>query len=83
MSKKIKALRDNLLVTTGCRAGEMHNSGRIILPDGSYGEDILAEVVARTVDEYIKFNSKDELDVGFDEFIETSLIYEFGKLVVH
>lgn len=73
-------LRDNLLVTAGARAAYMDAAGHIDLPGGSAGEDVLAEFVAESVDNYIAaLKSGDSIaDWGFDHFIETTLINTFG-----
>ena len=68
-------IRDNLLVTAGARAGYMHITEDIKLPNGLVGEDILADFIVRAVDTYIKLPD----DIPFDFFIEEALLNEFGK----
>lgn len=67
-------LRENLLVTFGCRAGAMDALGHIALPSGSAGEDALADFANYIVTLYME---QDE--IGFDEFIETALLTRYGK----
>lgn len=67
-------LRENLLVTIGCRAGAMDALGHITLPGGSAGEDMLANFAAHIVTLY-----EEQCEIGFDEFIETALIARYGK----
>lgn len=69
-------IRDNLLVTAGCRAGLMSELQHIVLPDGLSGEDELAAILAKAVDFYMVF------DVGqpFDLYIEDVIIKEFANL---
>lgn len=70
------SIRDNMLVTFGCRAGVMDALGHISLPDGCAGEDELAKVGAETVDAYIR----EEPDfTSFDEYIEVALVRAFPK----
>ena len=73
-----KDIRDNLLVTMGARAAYMHYAGSINLPSGYRGEDRLAAFVTETVDRYID----DDLDIPFDEYIETALIEVFGLIPI-
>lgn len=68
-------IRDNMLVTLGVRAGHMEGMGLISLPGTSYGEDEVAEFAVAAVDEYLK----NDLDIGFDEYIETALGRKYGK----
>ena len=71
----VSQFRDNLLVTIGCRAGEMHCLGYIELPAGADGEDTLAAFATKLADEYMR----SELDLSFDEFIESALEKRFAK----
>lgn len=68
-------IRDNMLVTFGTRAGYMDATGIISLPGTSRGEDEVARFAVAVVDEYLK----NDLDIGFDEHIETALEEEYGK----
>lgn len=74
MSSKKAELRDNLLVTIGCRAGHMECLGFISIPSGVDGEDKLARFASRVVDRFIE----DEFDMSFDEYIESALEDEYG-----
>lgn len=74
---RIHRLRDNLLVTIGCRAGSMNALGYIDLPTGSNGEDDLAIFSERLADAWLANEGGD----NFDEFIETSLEARFPKAV--
>ena len=69
------SLRENLLVTFGSRAGYMDSSGIINLPEGSHGEDILADYAVGVVERYM---TKCD-DISFDEYIETALMEKFGR----
>lgn len=71
--------RDNLLVTFGARAAVMDALGYIELPDGSTGEDELAEFAVSVCDAWIDRDDDDCL--SFDEFIETLLESRFKKEV--
>ena len=66
--------RDNLLVTIGSRAAYMDCAGMIDLPDGSDGEDVLAEFAANLARQ---FQAADP-ETNFDEFIETALLQRFA-----
>ena len=66
--------RYNLLVTAGARAAYMDAADKIKLPVGVTGEDLLARFVKNRVDEYMK----KELDIPFDEYIESVLLEKFG-----
>lgn len=66
-------IRDNLLVTIGSRAAYMDAGGDIDLPGGSIGEDVLAKFASKLADQWIE----EELDMSFDEFIETALEKRF------
>ena len=68
------SIRDNLLVTIGSRAAYMDCAGVIALPDGTDGEDTLAEFAA---DLALQFQEADP-DTNFDEFIETALLQRFA-----
>lgn len=63
-------LRDNLLVTAGSRAAYMDSFRVIDLPYGVDGEDEIAAVITKLVDEYLENN----IDESFDVFIEKALI---------
>lgn len=67
-------MRANLLVTFGCRAGQMAAHGRISIPYGTGGEDLLAALGRAVVNEW---ESRDDWDISFDEFIETALFKHF------
>lgn len=68
-------MRTNLLVTFGCRAGQMAALGDITLPSGAKGEDLLAALGRTVVNEW---ESRDDWDTSFDEFIETALLAHFS-----
>ena len=72
-SNRIQELRDNLLVTFGCRAGEMDAMGYIDLPGGAEGEDELTQLAVETVDEYIRMYINNAEDIYWDELIELVL----------
>ena len=74
--KNPENMRSNLLVTFGCRAGQMAAAGFIDIPDGVAGEDMLAEAAIHTVDAWITDGPE---DVSFDEYIETALAARFPK----
>jgi hypothetical protein len=68
-------MRANLLVTFGCMAGTMQAHGRIRIPGGIEGEDLLAAVGIAIVDEW---ESRDDWDISFDEFIWDALLEHFN-----
>lgn len=70
-------LRDNLLVTFGCRAGSMEAAGHITLPEGACGEDDLALYAEKTISSYMALSI--DADVSFDEYIEGALLARYGK----
>ena len=72
---RLHRLRDNLLVTIGCRAGSMSALGYIDLPTGANGEDVLAIFCERLADDWLSNEDGD----CFDEFIETALEARFPK----
>ena len=72
MEKQVN-FRDNLLVTAGARAAYMECSRIIDLPAGSAGENILAAFVTEAVDKYID----EQIDIPFDEYIESALMSEY------
>lgn len=69
-------IRDNLLVTAGCRAGLMSELQHIVLPDGLSGEDELAAILTKAVDFYMSIR----VDQPFDLYIEDVIIKEFANL---
>lgn len=69
-------IRDNLLVTAGCRAGLMSELHPLALPDGLSGEDELARILAKAVDFYMMFR----VDEPFDLYIEDVILEEFVNL---
>ena len=70
-------IRDNLLVTIGVRAGEMHCLDYINLPCGVNGEDDIGVFCAMVVDAWLdNISLADEM--GFDEWIETNLSKQYG-----
>lgn len=69
-------IRDNLLVTAGCRAGSMSGLHYVVLPDGLSGEDELAAILTKAVDFYMTF----KVDESFDLYIEDVIIKEFANL---
>lgn len=70
-------IRDNLLVTFGCRAGSMEAAGYITLPEGSRGEDDLAIYAEDTIRSYMSI--PEDTDANFDEYIEGALLARYGK----
>ncbi|MBR5879000.1 MAG: hypothetical protein IKY91_05560 [Akkermansia sp.] len=74
---KSHTLRDNLLVTFGCRAGAMYMAGHIHLPAWEQGEDDLAVYADHVVDAYLSIDETE--DISFDEHIETALMERYGK----
>ena len=73
-------LREHLMVIMGARAAYMDYECRIDLPGGLEGEGELAEFVKKTVERYIQ-KATDGEDVNFDEYIETALIKQYGKMM--
>lgn len=73
--KPSRAVRENMLITMGCRAGEMCGMGHIALPVNVSGEDELARFVVGAVDRYIE----EDIDESFDCYIEEALMKEYGK----
>lgn len=69
-----REMRDDLMVTMGARAAYMECAGAILLPDGVDGEFALSQFVAEKVDYYID----EEIDEGFDIYIETELARKYG-----
>lgn len=69
-------IRDNLLVTAGCRAGLMSELHPLVLPDGLSGEDELARILAKAVGFYMMF----KVDKPFDLYIEEIILEEFDNL---
>ncbi len=67
-------LRENKIATMAARAAQMEVLGCISLPNGSRGEDILADFCADMVTEYDEIGT----DKPFDLFIEKALTDKFG-----
>ena len=70
---KNNELRDNLLVTAGCRAVHMDMRGAIDIPQGVDAEADSSYIIAKLVDRYLLQN-----DVNFDLFIESGLMQKYG-----
>jgi hypothetical protein len=68
-------IRDNILVTAGCRAGYMDDNRDIELSPGVAGDDELATFVSTVVDKYIN----EKIDESFDLYIEEKLIERFKR----
>lgn len=66
----------NLLVTFGCRAGEMNAGGHISLPGDEQGEDKLAALGIAVSHEWMSGGAE---EFSFDEFIEEVLLKHFPK----
>lgn len=75
MSNKKSETRDNMLVTTGARAGYMDSMNCISVGGNVYDEEILAKFAVGVMDEYLATDN----DTPFDEFIENDLIERYGK----
>lgn len=70
-----RPLRDNLLVTMGCRAGHMEAAGEILVGGTLDDENRLAEFCGETVDAFLE---RADDDTSFDEWIERALMEKFG-----
>lgn len=68
-------IRDNLLVTMGCRAGHMEAAGEILVGGTVDDDDKLAAFCSEMVDAYLNLDSD---DISFDEWIERALMEKFG-----
>ncbi len=69
-------IREHLMVIMGARAAYMDCEGVIDIPEGLEAEGNLVWFVRKTVDNYIHCD-----DVNFDEYIETALIKQYGKMM--
>lgn len=68
-------MRDNLLATAAMRAAYMEEDGFITLPDGTAGEDEVAQFCADLADEYIATKPADPFDI----FIEEKFAEKYGE----
>lgn len=69
------SIRDNLLITAGSRAAYMDAFRAIELPYGVDGEDEIAEVIVKLVNEYLN----DNIDESFNVFIKRALLKRYRK----
>ena len=75
--ESIATTYENLLVTMALYAGEFYDMGKIDLPPGNEGEDVLADFCVKCVTEYM-IRPKDE-DDPFCDFCMDKLFDRFGE----
>ncbi len=73
-------IREHLMVIMGARAAYMDSMNDIDIPEGLEGEGNLVEFVKKTVERYIQ-EATDGEDNNFDEYIETALVKQYGKMM--